>query len=318
MATSQTFREFEHTGWADDSVTLSYHRYLGEVTQACIPALIEAAGLKAGDRVLDVACGAGYVAAAARDQGADAVGVDFSAAQVRLAEQSYPVSDLSRAMRKLSFHRRRVRRGAERFRSTPRPQPGDCYGRAYCSETCRYFCLRFMVRGCKVCRVSMFYDAIRAHGSLDVGLPHGPISSAVAIQISQEMLGRAGFTGILTNGTPAALARISPRYDHRGDFSGHCARGRSSQSTESRDPCEDQTEFARKNPWFSTERCLCSPDTSIGGSGPPVRDPAGLPPSYVQCSMKTIMLRWQCEAACSRHTSMGAWGQPRPSPGRRV
>ena len=100
MATSEIFREFEHAGWVDDSVVLSYHRHLGEVT---LPELLAAAGLKAGDRALDVACGAGYVAAAARDRGAEAVGVDFSAAQVRLAEQSYPDIDLSRVMRRLSL-----------------------------------------------------------------------------------------------------------------------------------------------------------------------------------------------------------------------
>lgn len=37
-----------------------------------------------------MACGAGYVAAAARERGADATGVDFSAAQIRLAKQTYP------------------------------------------------------------------------------------------------------------------------------------------------------------------------------------------------------------------------------------
>ena len=103
MATSEIFREFEHAGWVDDSVVLSYHRHLGEVTRECIPELLAAAGLKAADRALDVACGAGYVAAAARDRGAEAVGVDFSAAQVRLAEQSYPDIDLSRVMRRLSL-----------------------------------------------------------------------------------------------------------------------------------------------------------------------------------------------------------------------
>ena len=98
-----TFREFEHAGWVDDTVALSYHRHLGEVTRACVPELLGAASLKAGDRILDVACGAGYLAAAARDQGAEAVGVDFSAAQVQLAEQSYRASNLLRVMRKLSL-----------------------------------------------------------------------------------------------------------------------------------------------------------------------------------------------------------------------
>ncbi|MEK1931207.1 MAG: methyltransferase domain-containing protein [Pararhizobium sp.] len=90
MAVSDAFRDFEHAGWGNETVASSYHRHLGEVTSGSIPELLRAANVSAGDKVLDVACGAGYVAAAARDKGAKAVGVDFSAAQVRLAEQTYP------------------------------------------------------------------------------------------------------------------------------------------------------------------------------------------------------------------------------------
>ena len=69
MVVSNAFRDFEHAGWGNDTVAIAYHRHLGEVTSGCIPELIRAANLKAGDKVLDVACGAGYVAAAARDRG---------------------------------------------------------------------------------------------------------------------------------------------------------------------------------------------------------------------------------------------------------
>ena len=65
-----TFREFEQAGWSDNSTAHAYHEYVGQVTVGCIPDLLDAAGLKRGDKVLDVACGAGYVAAAAHDRGA--------------------------------------------------------------------------------------------------------------------------------------------------------------------------------------------------------------------------------------------------------
>jgi SAM-dependent methyltransferase len=86
---SDAFRDFELGGWDNDAVAISYHRTLSEVTSGCIPALIEAAAVMRGHKVLDVACGAGYVAATARGRGADAIGVDFSQAQVRLARQTY-------------------------------------------------------------------------------------------------------------------------------------------------------------------------------------------------------------------------------------
>ena len=74
-----SFRDFEHAGWSDNSVAQSYHQHLGHVTVGCILDLLDAARFKRDDRVLDVACGAGYVAAAAHDRGAEAVGVDLSA-----------------------------------------------------------------------------------------------------------------------------------------------------------------------------------------------------------------------------------------------
>src|SRR5687767_14714065 len=57
--TMTTFREFEHAGWSDHSTAQAYHQHLGQVTRGCIPDLLEAAGVKRGAQVLDVACRAG-------------------------------------------------------------------------------------------------------------------------------------------------------------------------------------------------------------------------------------------------------------------
>ena len=56
-------------------------------------AMLRAARVKAGVRVLDVATGAGYVAAAACKLGAKSVGLDFSRAQVDLAQRVHPKID---------------------------------------------------------------------------------------------------------------------------------------------------------------------------------------------------------------------------------
>ena len=79
------FRDFEHVGWGDPSLCERYDALLSTVTVQCISALLDAAGVRAGANVLDVATGAGYVASAAAERGAKALGVDFSAAQVALA-----------------------------------------------------------------------------------------------------------------------------------------------------------------------------------------------------------------------------------------
>jgi SAM-dependent methyltransferase len=51
--------------------------------------------------------------------------------------------------------------------------------------------------------LSIFYDAIRAHGSLDVGLPPGPnFFNYGNSDFAKEMLGRAGFADVWTKEIP--------------------------------------------------------------------------------------------------------------------
>jgi SAM-dependent methyltransferase len=208
-----TFREFEHAGWVDDTVALSYHRHLGEVTRACVPDLLGAAGLKAGDRILDVACGAGYVAAAARDQGAEAVGVDFSAAQVRLAEQSYPgIQFVEGDAEALPFTDREFDAVLNAFGLPHVPNPDLATAEAYrVLKPAGRFAYASWCEAAKCIGFSMFYDAIRTHGSLDVGLPPGPnFFSCGNSDFAKEMLNRAGFTSVLTKEVPLVWRVPSP------------------------------------------------------------------------------------------------------------
>jgi SAM-dependent methyltransferase len=85
-----SFRDFEHQGWSSEDVVLGYHDYLSPITTQAVGALLDSAGVRQGTRVIDVATGAGYAAAAATERGAEAIGVDFSGAQVALARRRYP------------------------------------------------------------------------------------------------------------------------------------------------------------------------------------------------------------------------------------
>ena len=93
MATSQSadnspFREFEHAGW--ESVAQPYHDGFGSLTTQSIGPLLDTVGARGGIDLLDVASGPGYVAAAAAQRGAKAVGLDFSAAMVAQARERHP------------------------------------------------------------------------------------------------------------------------------------------------------------------------------------------------------------------------------------
>ena len=85
-----SFRAFEHQGWSAQEVAVGYHDYLSPVTTQALRALLDAARVGRGMRVVDVATGAGYAAAAAAERGAVVVGVDFSATQLALAQRHYP------------------------------------------------------------------------------------------------------------------------------------------------------------------------------------------------------------------------------------
>ncbi len=85
---TEAFRDFEHAGW--ETVARQYHHHFARLTTQATGPLLEAVGAGEGMRVLDVATGPGYAAVAASLRGADAVGVDFSAAQVALAREQYP------------------------------------------------------------------------------------------------------------------------------------------------------------------------------------------------------------------------------------
>lgn len=85
---AQDFRAFELSGWR--RVVDRYHRSWGELTGAAGERLLDGIGVTADSRLLDIATGPGYVAAAARRRGAHAVGVDFSAPMVGKAKELFP------------------------------------------------------------------------------------------------------------------------------------------------------------------------------------------------------------------------------------
>ena len=82
------FRQFEHDGW--QKVATRYNDSFAPVTTQSIGSLLDAAHAGKATRILDVACGPGYVTAAAASRGARALGVDFSSQMVREARQRYP------------------------------------------------------------------------------------------------------------------------------------------------------------------------------------------------------------------------------------
>ena len=71
------FDAFEAAAWRTQDGE-AYDALSGRVTSRLAEPLVDAVGAATGRRLLDIATGPGYVAEAAAEQGAEAVGVDFS------------------------------------------------------------------------------------------------------------------------------------------------------------------------------------------------------------------------------------------------
>lgn len=86
--TGAAFKRFEAKGWT--ARASSYGQLTGQATAAAAAPLLDAAGVAAGTRVLDVASGPGLVSAAAAARGARPVGVDLSAGMLAAARAAHP------------------------------------------------------------------------------------------------------------------------------------------------------------------------------------------------------------------------------------
>jgi SAM-dependent methyltransferase len=172
----QSFREFEQEGWEDSGVVTTYHERLSGVTTQAVDVLLGAAGVRNSSRVLDVATGAGNIAGAAAQRGAEVIGIDFSAAQVRMARERYPAVRFEQAdAEALPFEPDTFDAVVNGFGMCHLPNPDVALREAF----------RMLKRGGRVAftvwdtpeRAVGFgavYAAVCAHGSLDVGLPAGP------------------------------------------------------------------------------------------------------------------------------------------------
>src|ERR1051325_4604077 len=87
----EAFHRFEHDGW--QQIASRYHGGFAAVTTQAVEPLLDAARVQGGTRVLDVACGPGYVSAAAAARGAVATGIDFSSEMIEEALGRFPGVD---------------------------------------------------------------------------------------------------------------------------------------------------------------------------------------------------------------------------------
>jgi SAM-dependent methyltransferase len=190
---SKQFSTFELSGW--DANIRGYHSAFGSVARQTIVPMLDAAQVTRGTQVLDVCCGPGMLVAGALEREAKAVGLDFSAQAIELARGLVP---------KGTF---------EQGDAQALPFPDGSFDAVLCGYGIMHLpepaaAMREMLRvlrpgGRAVLSVwdaasvgfTLVYEAVRARGSMDVALPHGPdFFQLGSPERMQAALAEVGFT----------------------------------------------------------------------------------------------------------------------------
>jgi SAM-dependent methyltransferase len=192
------FAAFELSGW--DTNIVGYDRAFGAVARQTVAPMLDAARVTGGMQVLDVCCGPGMLAAGTLRRGAQAVGLDFSAAAVKLAGELVPNA--------------RFQQGD----AQALPFPAASFDAVLCGYGLMHLpepaaALREMLRvlrpgGRAAVSVwdaggagfTLVYEAVRARGNLDMALPHGPdFFQFGSPERMQAALTEVGFTDAAAN-----------------------------------------------------------------------------------------------------------------------
>jgi len=168
------FHDFEQSGW--ERAAGHYGDAFGSLTSQTIPALLRAAAVAKGTRLLDVASGPGYVAGEAAALGALPIGVDFASEMVALASRRYPSLTFQQGdAEALRFADRSFDAVTINFGVLHLARPDTALAEAHRVLTPGGRCALTVWAAPDVSvGFGIVLNAIEAHGRIDVPLPPGP------------------------------------------------------------------------------------------------------------------------------------------------
>lgn len=192
--TAGDFHQFQLAGW--QRIAHRYDQAWSGLVRPFIPFLLEAATVEKGARLLDVACGPGYVGEAAHALGAIPTGVDFSAEMIRMAKDRNPLLEFHVGdAQALDFMGKTFDRVVMNFGLLHLSRPENAF-----SEACRvirpggWYGFTIWAGPEKSLGNRIVTEAIKAHANFDIQLPPGPAYFSYGNpEECGHALGEAGF-----------------------------------------------------------------------------------------------------------------------------
>jgi len=168
------FHSFEQSGWNDASE--DYEIAIGPLTEQSADEILNAAGVTAGGTVLDVCTGHGVLARSAAQRGAKVSAIDFAEKMVAAARRNAPMADCQQGdAQNLPYGDNTFNSVVCSYGIIHLPQPDRALAEMH----------RVLRPGGRVAvsvwqapsptnGFGLLLGAVKAHGRLDVPLPHGP------------------------------------------------------------------------------------------------------------------------------------------------
>ena len=186
-----TIRDFEHAGW---KVAAARYDGFAAATRLFVDPLLQAAGVKSGTRLLDIACGTGVASAQAAAMGARVTGVDFSSEMIGEAHRRHPEIEFRVAdAAALPFADASFDAGIANFgiHHVERPERALGEARRVLASGGR-FAFTFWAGRHENTAWRLIFEAIAKHGRMDVPMPAGNDAHATPENFSRLMM-EAGF-----------------------------------------------------------------------------------------------------------------------------
>jgi SAM-dependent methyltransferase len=202
----QTFKSLEHQGWNERAS--AYDAYTARFTRYGIDPLLQAASIAPGQAVLDVCCGTGLVAQAAAGRGANVTGIDISEDMIAMAKAKglacrFQIGDAEA----LPFGDVHFDRVICNFGLYHLSEPDLAIVEA--ARVLRLDGVYVFTTWCGPDISPLFrivFEAIQAHGKIDVGLPPAPPPFRLADRTeSMRAMLAAGFGDVSFMDVPAVF-----------------------------------------------------------------------------------------------------------------